>query len=167
MKSLSRKPAPVTETECGKCGYRVTGLPTFQCPECGMDLREVGIVTREVVPARRRFGMRDLPRDVRLRLVRTFILMGALMVLIDAVVFFSTPSWATGHYITKFTPRSKAFTRLELTTDFRTLQLMGKRYEQQQANLGVEVTFVAADGSPHAMNVDLPSFKMSYEVTRG
>jgi hypothetical protein len=29
---------------CGRCGYDVRGLPTFACPECGSDLREVGIV---------------------------------------------------------------------------------------------------------------------------
>ncbi len=28
---------------CGKCGYSVRGLTTFQCPECGSDLRKVGI----------------------------------------------------------------------------------------------------------------------------
>ena len=28
---------------CGQCGYSVTGLTTFTCPECGSDLREVGI----------------------------------------------------------------------------------------------------------------------------
>ena len=28
---------------CGKCGYSVRGLTTFTCPECGSDLREVGI----------------------------------------------------------------------------------------------------------------------------
>jgi class 3 adenylate cyclase len=31
-------------TACGHCGYRVRGLSTFVCPECGSDLREVGIV---------------------------------------------------------------------------------------------------------------------------
>jgi len=30
---------------CGKCGYAVRGISTFNCPECGADLREVGIVT--------------------------------------------------------------------------------------------------------------------------
>jgi class 3 adenylate cyclase len=29
---------------CGKCGYNVTGLTNFTCPECGSDLRAVGIV---------------------------------------------------------------------------------------------------------------------------
>ena len=33
------------ESTCGKCGYVVTTLPTFTCPECGSDLREVGIVS--------------------------------------------------------------------------------------------------------------------------
>lgn len=28
---------------CGQCGYDVRGLPTFTCPECGSDLRQVGI----------------------------------------------------------------------------------------------------------------------------
>ena|SRR5690242_16377075 len=30
---------------CRACGYAVKGLPTFICPECGSDLREVGIAT--------------------------------------------------------------------------------------------------------------------------
>lgn len=31
------------EPRCGMCGYPVRGLPTFRCPECGNDLRMVGI----------------------------------------------------------------------------------------------------------------------------
>lgn len=30
---------------CGRCGYAVAGLTTLRCPECGSDLREVGIRT--------------------------------------------------------------------------------------------------------------------------
>src|SRR5690606_16598108 len=37
--------APAAERVCGKCGYRVAGLPSFTCPECGSDLRDVGIVS--------------------------------------------------------------------------------------------------------------------------
>ncbi len=29
---------------CGKCGYSTRGLTSFVCPECGCDLRDVGIV---------------------------------------------------------------------------------------------------------------------------
>ena len=35
----------VTEPSCRACGYAVRGLPSFTCPECGRDLREVGIDT--------------------------------------------------------------------------------------------------------------------------
>jgi len=41
---LRRGKAGVTQPACGKCGYAVAGLPTFTCPECGSDLRAVGIV---------------------------------------------------------------------------------------------------------------------------
>ena len=30
---------------CGACSYSVDGLTTFTCPECGSDLRKVGILT--------------------------------------------------------------------------------------------------------------------------
>lgn len=44
---LLRRPGKRTNQDtpaCGQCGYCVRGLPTFTCPECGSDLREVGIV---------------------------------------------------------------------------------------------------------------------------
>lgn len=34
------------ESICGKCGYPTQGLPGLTCPECGSDLREVGITHR-------------------------------------------------------------------------------------------------------------------------
>jgi hypothetical protein len=43
---LARK--PVTSPSCGKCGYEVAGLEVLRCPECGGDLREVGINTPSV-----------------------------------------------------------------------------------------------------------------------
>ena len=39
---------------CGRCGYSTRALTSFDCPECGGDLREVGIV-----PPRRRLGTRS------------------------------------------------------------------------------------------------------------
>ena len=32
------------EPACGNCGYPARGISTLECPECGADLREVGIV---------------------------------------------------------------------------------------------------------------------------
>jgi class 3 adenylate cyclase len=43
--SLLRGARANPEPACGKCGYVVRGLPTFHCPECGSDLRAVGIVS--------------------------------------------------------------------------------------------------------------------------
>ena len=32
---------------CGACGYQVRGLSGLRCPECGSDLREVGIKNKK------------------------------------------------------------------------------------------------------------------------
>ncbi|MEX0654989.1 MAG: hypothetical protein WD534_07455 [Phycisphaeraceae bacterium] len=36
---------------CGKCGYAARGVQSLACPECGADLREVGIVTPKAAGA--------------------------------------------------------------------------------------------------------------------
>ena len=41
---------------CGSCGYAVRGLTQYNCPECGADLREVGI-KKVGSPGRRTTGM--------------------------------------------------------------------------------------------------------------
>ena len=37
--------------KCGQCGYIVRGVAGVHCPECGADLREVGIVTGKSGPS--------------------------------------------------------------------------------------------------------------------
>src|SRR5580693_8618461 len=45
MRSLtSHRPATNIEPSCGHCGYCVRGITSLTCPECGSDLREVGIL---------------------------------------------------------------------------------------------------------------------------
>lgn len=34
------------EMGCGQCGYNIYKAPTHNCPECGADLRRVGIVPK-------------------------------------------------------------------------------------------------------------------------
>ncbi|NJN62364.1 MAG: hypothetical protein HC795_13285 [Coleofasciculaceae cyanobacterium RL_1_1] len=41
---IGRQPR-VKVASCGKCRYAVEGLTVMTCPECGSDLREVGILT--------------------------------------------------------------------------------------------------------------------------
>jgi len=40
-----RRPRGGALPACGRCGYAVKGLTALSCPECGGDLREVGITT--------------------------------------------------------------------------------------------------------------------------
>jgi class 3 adenylate cyclase len=40
-----RNQVGTADRACGRCGYDVRGLPSFFCPECGSDLREVGITS--------------------------------------------------------------------------------------------------------------------------
>lgn len=39
-----RRRCASTDPRCARCGYIVRGISTFTCPECGSDLREVGIL---------------------------------------------------------------------------------------------------------------------------
>lgn len=41
----------VTEPACGKCGYPTRGIGSLDCPECGADLREAGIITPALIEA--------------------------------------------------------------------------------------------------------------------
>lgn len=49
-KSAAPVPPDADDPRCGKCGYCVRGVPSFTCPECGSDLRAVGIVTATTHP---------------------------------------------------------------------------------------------------------------------
>lgn len=62
----------VTAPACGQCHYPVRGLPTFTCPECGSDLREVGIE----VPPRQRVAARRLAV-----VTTTVVVVGVIMLL--------------------------------------------------------------------------------------
>lgn len=54
--TTSARGSDTAEMVCGKCGYSVRGLTQLNCPECGADLREVGI-GRGVKTGRRRLGI--------------------------------------------------------------------------------------------------------------
>ena len=41
---LRRRRSAASQPACGRCGYFVTGLSGTVCPECGSDLRTVGVV---------------------------------------------------------------------------------------------------------------------------
>ncbi len=155
-----------TQSNCGKCGYLVTGLPTFQCPECGSDLREVGIVKQEIKAAPRRFGMADLPREVRMQLTRTILFLASITSLAIVIIFFTMPTWSTTRYVDSFVPRSKSFSRLSLESNFQAMRMLGAYYDEHVKNVEVEVTIVGNDGISHRTSVNLPDMKMGYQANR-
>ncbi|MCX5659841.1 MAG: hypothetical protein NTW19_08985 [Planctomycetota bacterium] len=65
---VHQSPAAKDGGACGKCGYLVRGITALNCPECGADLREVGIATSALAPA--------APSPKRLFLIVTLILAG-------------------------------------------------------------------------------------------
>ena len=56
---------------CGECGYCARGLPTTRCPECGSDLRDVGVSVGSAPTA--------LRRHVRIGAWAVLILLSALL----------------------------------------------------------------------------------------
>ncbi|HOW70852.1 MAG TPA: hypothetical protein PKY77_09650 [Phycisphaerae bacterium] len=100
-----RRGQTVSVPVCGNCSYPVRGLPTFTCPECGSDLREVGIVT----PTTRR----PLPPLV-LAIIWTLILPVPAMV-VSVVVIGVVPlvqeTTMNVHYLA---PSSGAYAGLDL-----------------------------------------------------
>ncbi len=105
----------------------MTGLPTFICPECGSDLRQVGIQSRERLTPVRRFRKRDLPPALRWKM--RWQLIGAVVVILTVQVplLLLTPTWRTDHRRDNYTPNSKSFASLMIANDFRTLVWTGKR----------------------------------------
>ena len=85
---------------CGACGYSTQGLASFTCPECGNDLRRVGIVSRrrrETV-ARRRRGRFDLLGSA---VVLALVIYIAVSLLRDAVtpLVWTPREYEERHYL--------------------------------------------------------------------
>ncbi|MGQ9649576.1 MAG: hypothetical protein ACUVXJ_05670 [Phycisphaerae bacterium] len=105
---MRRRGRHVGEPACGKCGYAVRGLPTFTCPECGSDLREVGIVTEG------QSSMSPAMRGWLLVLVWTLIL-PIPACLVTALIGQAAPQVnSTTARKTLDDPRSNAYRRIEL-----------------------------------------------------
>jgi hypothetical protein len=76
----------VKEASCAQCGYLVTGLPGFICPECGSDLRDGGIR----LPGERR----PMPRWLGV-IIHTLLFM-ALVLFVWPSVERMLPRWYSG-----------------------------------------------------------------------
>ena len=108
-----RAPAFSDIATCGKCGYAVRGVSTFNCPECGSDLREVGIVP----PHQSKRKQPSLP----LRLIGWTVLVLILAPVTNAFLTSRLPRVRTTSTALTFRPASSGFLTLSITADYITL----------------------------------------------
>ena len=94
---------------CGQCGYGVRGIESWECPECGADLREVGI---ERPTARR------MPGPVTFLVLWT-LLLPVPAIVTSAIVVALGPQVRSGRISQGWRPDSKAYD-LDLTIYWQT-----------------------------------------------
>jgi len=151
----SRKRGPrVSDPSCGRCGYAVRGLPTFTCPECGADLREVGIVT----PGHS--GMSPRMRGVLLVLIWTLALPVAAFVATIVIVTAIPQTTTTTAKRILNSPKPNAYDEIHLT------QVRADRGSARMSNI-LTVTLILAEAGPSPMTVDSMNHGYSYRSKTG
>ncbi len=143
-----RATAQATDPVCGHCAYIVRGLPTFTCPECGSDLRTVGIVT----PSQRR----PLGRGAR-AVIWTLILPVPAMVISVLAMAFVLP-WLTTNdeTMTLGGPTSQAYSQLVLRAEGRRLGWPWQGRARSQAPLQrLSLTLVRPEGFAAPLGINL------------
>ena len=114
----------VTVPSCGACGYCVIGLEGMICPECGKDLREVGILTPGTA--------KPMSRGGRL-LVWTLIAPLPALLIAQALANIVTPWVATTRQERViFVQSPKVFTTVRAKQESRQT-VIGRRYSAPRA----------------------------------
>lgn len=104
---LARRRGPrVTQASCGHCRYPVEGLTTMTCPECGSDLREVGIIT----PARG-----TLPGPFVWVVLWTLLLPFPALFIGRLVYVVAPSSWNNERYVTLQPREAGTFSQVDVT----------------------------------------------------
>jgi len=112
--ALTRPANYRAEPVCERCRYRVGGLSTFTCPECGTDLRRTGIIT-PAMEMRRRGSTVGAIAGWTLLMAFVGIMLGAVV----SIMAFSrmAPAMAAGMSMVATTPLTSS------TTLYRSLSI--------------------------------------------
>jgi hypothetical protein len=103
-----RRRNPIQEEPiCGQCGYNVTGLPSSFCPECGSDLRAVGIIAAG--------SRKPLPPLVKGILWSLFLPAPATIISIAIIVIVPLEARSSHTYMVK--PASQAYTQIAVESE--------------------------------------------------
>ena len=148
-------PVPV----CGKCSYAVQGLPSFTCPECGSDLREVGIVT----PTTRR----PLPPLV-LAIIWTLILPVPALVVSGVTVALVPLVQHTTMKVNYFGPHSGEYVIVDLVSHSRGTAGSGTPAPPSELTLSLRrIVGPSQNEQTTSMKLDIPSNRCTYSDPSG
>ncbi len=138
---------------CERCGYAVVGLVSFECPECGGDLREIGIITPGMETKRRGSLAGAL-------LAWTFLCLlvaGIAISLGSYLSVFGGQRTAPLQWSQWFTPNSGAYAQVEMELDtpsgFGTLDTIGLTLTHADKSTSV----LTIDASTQTYTVDTPN----------
>lgn len=97
---VPRATVAAADPVCGKCGYCVRGIEGLTCPECGSDLREVGILTprhRRPAPPWLYFALWTLALPIAALLVSLLLMRTVIpfsqTAKVHRVIFFQAPPY--------------------------------------------------------------------------
>jgi hypothetical protein len=148
---------------CGKCDYSVRGLTTFICPECGSDLREVGICA---------FGMRGgpgAPWSMSRKIIMWSIIIAAVGTIISLLVHkYCLPTVYSAHQDYRLVgPASGQYRQVDFYSYGYHLNWP---YRQPQRSLileMVDITLTENDGSTIEMQVTIDELGYEYNDADG
>ncbi|XAM00010.1 hypothetical protein OT109_01215 [Phycisphaeraceae bacterium D3-23] len=138
-----RNPRPRNIPACGKCGYPARGLNTFECPECGADLREVGIVTP---------GMRRGGAGCVLPIVWTVGIFFGGAILGNALSGV-LPRAEIGQYHVQLTPKASTYQMIVLSADYSGPRT-GQAYFGSSYSSGGSNTHLDLSQQPYNMQLE-------------
>jgi hypothetical protein len=143
---------PVTEPSCGQCGYCVRGLESMTCPECGSDLRVVGIVTPGVTR----------PLGKKMRLLGWTLFTPLITMLIGGVLMpLVGPQWlSTARRRVIFS--QEPFCNVTLTVNAVGKKLTFGNSSQNTAPAPIELIFVTLSQGNASMQVTLPARQFQF-----
>jgi class 3 adenylate cyclase/predicted RNA-binding Zn-ribbon protein involved in translation (DUF1610 family) len=139
-----RRARVAKEPTCGRCGYNVTGLSTFTCPECGSDLREVGIRSERKVSLK--------GRPSRTGLVFQLSLWGLVVILILNVC-------AQSLFETRWARPTEVVGQLKCITPRRPYSFVSISYNGVNK---VDVRISFSSKQPLDMRADLQADRLTY-----
>jgi hypothetical protein len=145
---LPRRSAPAAgDAACGSCGYSTRGLETLTCPECGEDLRRVGIIPSGGA-ARRRLGF----------LIPAIVFTAALL-------FIGVPA---NSLLTDLLPLRRTYERTITATSpaGRKYQIIGKASTWSEQRPPLNVTVEMTSGVTRTLTLD-PSGRSAFADAAG